>query len=117
VSEASATLQEVAEELWSCATAWDPETRLLGNVRAADIARLCSEWTGLPARRSWTRTPPSEPGWYWAVTAGGEVRIADVRDGLAWGFALDGSRYGGSWWLGPLPVPPLPQEEEEGESE
>jgi len=60
----------------------------------------------------WTRGSPSEPGWYWAVPPGGEVHIADVRDGLAWGFALDGSRYGGSWWLGPLPVPPLPQEEQ-----
>ena len=26
-----------------CANSWDPEARLLGNVRACDIARACTE--------------------------------------------------------------------------
>lgn len=31
-----------AVEVLACAIAWPPATRLLGNVRAADIASLCA---------------------------------------------------------------------------
>lgn len=41
MSEAVDPLESVAAELHLCALAWVPEARLLGNVRAADIARLC----------------------------------------------------------------------------
>ena len=32
---------KVAAQLHACAIAWDPDVRLVGNVRAEDIARLC----------------------------------------------------------------------------
>ena len=34
-------LVDVARRALECAESWDPQARVLGNVRAADIARLC----------------------------------------------------------------------------
>jgi hypothetical protein len=33
-------LRVVAEDVYACATSWEPDARLIGNVRAADVARL-----------------------------------------------------------------------------
>jgi hypothetical protein len=41
MSEATDDLRSVAAELLPCAKAHDRDSRLLGNVRAEDIARLC----------------------------------------------------------------------------
>ena len=35
------SLNIVAQELKKCADSWQPKARLLGNVRAEDISRLC----------------------------------------------------------------------------
>jgi hypothetical protein len=40
-------LSEVAQELMKCALSWVPDTKLVGNVRANDIARLCNEFLKL----------------------------------------------------------------------
>lgn len=40
-SERNMSLSAIARELWACAGAWESEARLVGNVRAADIRRLC----------------------------------------------------------------------------
>lgn len=37
-------LDDVAAELRTCALAWEPSARLLGNVRADDIASLCDRY-------------------------------------------------------------------------
>ena len=36
-----ASLDIVARELKACCESWDPNARLLGNIRAHDIRRLC----------------------------------------------------------------------------
>lgn len=41
MSERSDTPFGVARELRDCAARWEPEARLLGNVRAEDIIRVC----------------------------------------------------------------------------
>jgi hypothetical protein len=41
MSEATDSINSVARELWRYANAWEPDVRLIGNVRAADIMRLC----------------------------------------------------------------------------
>jgi len=37
-----ASIDIVATELKTCCDAWDPKARLIGNIRAEDIGRLCS---------------------------------------------------------------------------
>jgi hypothetical protein len=47
MSEQSDSLPDVARELLACARSWEPDVRVLGNVRAADIVRLCGEFAAL----------------------------------------------------------------------
>lgn len=48
-------IASIAKAVQECALAWEPDARLVGNVRAEDIADLCS---ALLARRS-TPQPPA----------------------------------------------------------
>jgi hypothetical protein len=41
ISTDNASLTIVAQELLKCCNSWDPKARLLGNIRAEDIARIC----------------------------------------------------------------------------
>lgn len=41
MSEQSDPVVDVARELWDFADRWGDEARLIGNVRAADVKRLC----------------------------------------------------------------------------
>lgn len=49
-------LRSVAAELYQCAVSWKPEARLVGNVRADDIARLCLHMEELLAAATETAT-------------------------------------------------------------
>ena len=40
-SSDGASIEIIAYELKKCTQYWNPKTRLIGNVRAEDIARLC----------------------------------------------------------------------------
>lgn len=41
MSEDASSIEDIILELLTCATSWEPDARLLGNVRAADIAKIC----------------------------------------------------------------------------
>lgn len=41
MSERVDSIESVAGEMLKCALAWEPGARLIGNVRAEDIARVC----------------------------------------------------------------------------
>jgi hypothetical protein len=47
MSERIDSLDMVADELRNCAHGWERDARLVGNVRAEDIARLCDEFDAL----------------------------------------------------------------------
>ncbi len=50
MSERSDTLESVAVETLKCCLSWEPEARLIGNVRAFDLARLAvTHLTSCPA--------------------------------------------------------------------
>lgn len=42
-------LVDVAKELLACAASWEADAKLVGNVRAADVARLCRAFLGAAA--------------------------------------------------------------------
>ena len=42
-----ASIDVIADELKICCDAWDPKARLLGNIRAEDIGRLCDSYNEL----------------------------------------------------------------------
>lgn len=45
--ESPEKLKSTATEILLCAKAWEPDARLMGNVRAEDIASLCEAFVGL----------------------------------------------------------------------
>lgn len=70
---------------------------------------------------SWTKTPPTEPGWYWRKRVGGDGWIIRVVEVARWGVSgqylrVVGTEYrntgeieektGVRWWPEPIPQPP-----------
>ena len=71
----------------------------------------------------WTQTPPTKPGWYWVVANNSDDKTPYLMNlitdpvlgglyfesvGLYWTEGME--IYKISAWLGPLPVPPAPEE-------
>lgn len=76
------TVEDTARELLVCARSWEPDARLLGNIRAADMARLAGR-VAMPAPAG----PPSLWEWVRAacVSRLGEPRMHTLRGGaLQW---------------------------------
>lgn len=54
-AEVIAKVRAAAEETLSCAVSWEPEARLLGNVRAADVAACARAALALAEQWEWHR--------------------------------------------------------------
>lgn len=64
----------------------------------------------------WSTTPPTEPGWYWTKTCRGAYLFNIEKSvgvlyfesvGMWWDEAME--EYKITHWLGPLPVPEMPE--------
>jgi hypothetical protein len=72
-----------------------------------------------PTPLAWTKTPPSEPGWYWfhdGVISPGIVEVRGGRGGLRvdWGSlgetssSVEEASTRGAEWAGPISMPVFP---------
>lgn len=65
---------------------------------------------------NWRTDPPTEPGWYWTANGNAYVEVVEVRKSRRSNHLVVISyseevpvTQGYSRWLGPLPVPEMPQ--------
>jgi hypothetical protein len=82
-----APLGTVARGVFACALAWEPDARLLGNVRAADIARL-AEFV-LKAEETSVEEKKAEP---YKPKVGDRVRLVSSPDDIT-----DSDKVGQTW--------------------
>ena len=107
-------LRDLAQEVRAGALCWEPEARLVGNVRAADVVRVCD---AAADRGVWTPCRERLPAVGEVVLVGNEcwdrplvAWLAETNGVPAW---TDGERWwrlaDGTHWL-PLPAGPEPEE-------
>lgn len=84
------------------------------NIRDLDKQQCAIRWNALPRELEWTKEPPKEEGWYWAMDRSGYIELVEV---VVYDYEVcttlvfeTGDEEGNSiedytMWAGPIPMP------------